>query len=169
MSEIFILDTSAIIGGFRPSPEHRSYTVQEVIDEVKDERSRLLADLELSQNLKILEPSSESLRKVISRSKETGDYIRVSSTDTKVISLALDFKKKGGEPIIVSDDYDVQNLSRDLQIIFQPLVERGIQEVFTWKIVCKACGKEFASDYGKEECNRCGSKISKVVSSRERI
>ncbi|MFQ5974707.1 MAG: NOB1 family endonuclease [Candidatus Hydrothermarchaeales archaeon] len=169
MSEIFILDTSAIIGGFRPSPKHQNYTIQEVVDEVKDDRSRLLLDLDLGHSLKILKPSSESLRQVISRSKETGDYMHVSSTDFKVISLALDFKKKEEEPIVVSDDYDVQNLSRDLSIIFQPMLERGIKEVFTWKIVCKACGKEFSLDYDNEECNICGSKISKIVSSKERI
>ncbi len=169
MSMIYILDTSAIIGGFRPTSGHQSYTVQEVIDEVKDERSRLLLDLELGQNLKILEPSNESLKTAISRSKETGDFMHVSNTDIKVISLALDFKEKGEEPIIVSDDYDIQNLLRDLQISFQPLMERGIKEIFTWKRICKACGKEFSPDYDEEECDICGSKISKVVSSRERV
>lgn len=169
MSMIYILDTSAIIGGFRPTSGHQSYTIQEVIDEVKDERSRLLLDLELGQNLKILEPSNESLKRAISRSKETGDFMHVSKTDIKVISLALDFKEKGEEPIIVSDDYDIQNLLRDLQISFQPLLERGIKEIFTWKQICKACGKEFSLDYDEEECDICGSKIFKVVSSRERV
>ena len=169
MSLIFVLDTSAIIGGFRPDPEDIGYTVSAVISEVKDRDSRLLLELELMENVKIGEPSSYSIKTVTERSKETGDFMHLSPTDLMIVSLAHDFKIKGDDPIIVTDDYDIQNLSRDLSIIFKSLQTRGIRESFIWRIVCKACHKMYDSDYEKTTCECCGSELSKIVTSKEHL
>lgn len=163
------MDTSAFIGGFRPSPEYKNYTTQGVFDEVKDSGTKLKAELYVEGGVTILEPSSESMREVENVSRKTGDYVSMSETDLKVLALALDVKKRGDEAVIVTDDYQIQNLSNELEIPFLPVIEVGIKEAFEWKVICRGCNKEFPAEYNKTECDVCGSRVKKIVSSKRRL
>lgn len=89
-----ILDSAPIINGTLDRQLATSfYTVQEVLNEISDKRSKeFLTNLHL--DLQILKPSPVSLGEIIEFSKATGDFPSLSLTDIKVMALTLDLAKK---------------------------------------------------------------------------
>ncbi len=164
MEKCIILDASAFISGFQPQlVEQGCYTVPEVIGEIKDENTKLVAELCLKDgNVHLMTPSEKAIEEVRAFSETTGEIGLLSDTDIRLLSLALDFKKKGSAPVIITDDYDIQNVAARLEIEYSPLVERGIKELFKWRNVCRGCGKDFPPETtGK--CDVCGSWLKRKV------
>ncbi|MBI5253762.1 MAG: ribonuclease VapC [Euryarchaeota archaeon] len=156
-----ILDASALLSGFQPGNE--CYTVREVIDEVREKNARLRISLSLEEgSLKLVEPGEENLLEIKKAALESGDIAKLSDTDIKLLSIALDFKKKRAEPVIVTDDYNIQNLASRLGMKFSPTTEAGIKKILTWKKICKGCGKKFPIEY-QGSCDVCGTKVSKIA------
>lgn len=154
-----VLDTSAFIAGFGPDS---SYTVKEVIGEIKNRELKLKVELFLDDgSLKLVEPSGESLARTKKTAKKSGDISALSDTDLKVIALAWGLKQEGSEVAIMTDDYGIQNVASILNITFVPAAEMGIKKVIIWKHVCSACKKRFPADF-EGECTVCGSKLRKV-------
>lgn len=169
MKKIIVLDTSAFIGGFQPQiSKEECYTVQEVVEEIKDREAKLIVDLCLEEGrIKIVKPSKASITEVKALSKETGDSALLSEADIKIISLALYLKKEGYNPVIMTDDYDIQNLVTTLGIGFVPIVEGKIKKVLRWKNICKGCGKIFPIECREEKCDVCGSMLKKIAVKKE--
>ncbi len=142
----WVLDTGAILN--LPSPPTPAVTVAEVVEEVKEPKKRALLESLLGEEIKLMEPSKESIEQVKKVCKETGD--RLSETDVKILALALDV---GG--VLYTDDFAVQNVARHLGIPFVG-VER-IRERRRWKKVCPVCGREYP--WETKVCPRCGVKL----------
>jgi hypothetical protein len=68
------------------------YTVQGVLDEIKDSKSKHVLQT-LPFELIVLEPSTESLRAVSAFARQTGDYPALSSIDVKVLALQYELGK----------------------------------------------------------------------------
>jgi len=167
MEKCIVLDASALISGFQPQlVDQKCYTVPEIIEEIKDGQAKLVAELCLGErSVNLLQPSEETVNEVRSFSESTGEIGLLSEPDIKLISLALEFKRKGRVPVIVTDDYDIQNVAARLGIEYSPLAERGIKEVFEWRNVCVGCGRDFPPETtGK--CNVCGSRLRKKVTKK---
>ncbi|EGG19020.1 hypothetical protein DFA_02263 [Cavenderia fasciculata] len=83
-----VIDTNAIIQATRfDSLARVLWTIEEVIDEVKDKRSvDFLASL--PYEIKTKEPTPQSVKAVLEFSKLTGDYPSLSAVDLKVLALA---------------------------------------------------------------------------------
>lgn len=155
-----ILDTSALLSGFRPGNE--CYTVQEVIDEVREKNAKLRISLSLEEgSLKLIEPEEENLLEIKKAALESGDIAKLSDTDIKLLSIALHFKKKRSKPVIVTDDYNIQNVASRLGMDFSPTTEAGIKKILTWKKICRGCGKRFPIEY-RGNCDVCGTRVSKI-------
>ena len=154
---VYVLDTSAVIAGFVPGIiDVRQVTVQNVLDEVKDLCSKLELETAVGAGkISVVEPSKEALMEVRKKIGQTGD--RVSNTDIKLIALSLDMLRAGGMPKLVTDDYAIQNLASIFNIPFKRVVMPGITEVFTWQIICPACGKKYSVEFTK--CEICGSEL----------
>ena len=151
-----VLDTIAFIAGM--SMEGECYTVNEVLEELKSEDAKLKASLALSQgDLKVREPDDKYINEVIKASKKTGDILNLSQTDIKLLALAMELKG-----IIITDDYDMQNLAKVLEIEYKQVAELGIRKIFQWKNICKGCGKIFPLEY-KGRCDVCGSELKKIA------
>lgn len=127
-------------------------TVLEVAEELKSLDAKIEFD-RLQHAISIIEPEKEFVAKVEAIVKKTND--KVSQTDKKVVALALHFKSKKKEVVLVSDDYSVQNLAKTLGIQIKPLSQKGIKQTLEWKRKCKACGREILGN--AEECAICGS------------
>ena len=88
-----VVDSGAIIkhSGFSTlhNASERYFTTQGVYDEIRDGKSREHLD-NLPFDLKIREPTSEGLTKVIEFSKKTGDYASLSIVDLQVLALLYD-------------------------------------------------------------------------------
>jgi len=142
--------------------EFESYSVPEVTDELRQQTgpSYRLAISSSSGKLRIQTPSSPSLTEVLERARVLGDKVVLSKADIGVIALALDLSREGKSPIIVSDDYAVQNVADALNLVYQSLATYGIRQRFNWVYYCPACFRRYATgDF--EVCQVCGTKLKR--------
>lgn len=157
----FVLDASAFINGFNLEFSN-NYTAPEITEEVKDFESKLMLDMAIDDGRLIIQDVDERymeyLDKIIS---ESGDSLRLSVPDKKLIGLALMLNDENKEIKVITDDYTIQNTLKILNIPFSGVLTSGIKEVYNWKKVCEGCKKEFDEDYPFDDCDICGSKIFK--------
>ena len=100
----------------------------------------------------------ESVEEIISKS---GDVLRLSVPDKKLISLAYMKFREGENVKVISDDYTIQNTLRIMDIPYSGIITDGIKGIYNWKKVCEGCKKEYDEDYPFDDCEICGSKIFK--------
>ena len=99
-----------------------------------------------------------SVNDVISMS---GDILRLSSPDIKLISLACMLRDEGKNVKVISDDYTIQNTLKIMEIPYSGVMTEGIKGIYNWKKVCEGCKKEYDDDYPFDDCEICGSRIFK--------
>jgi len=158
-----VLDTSALIMGLDPSGlDFDCYSVPEVTEELRQQTGpsfRLHASTS-SGKLKIQSPTKTSLTDVSDKAKTLGDKLVLSPTDTAVIALALDLLKQGENPVIVSDDYAVQNVAEELSLTYQSLATLGIREKYNWVYYCPACFRQYPTG-ATQDCTVCGTRLKR--------
>jgi len=147
--KVFIVDAGAI---FFRKIHGQCITVPEVINEVKDDNSKLYFSV---VDVKVKEPSKENVELVKKMAKSTGDIHKLSDTDIKLIALAIEELKNGKDVTILTDDYSIQNLSKNIGIKVESVVKRGIVETFRWIKICKGCGRPLNNK--TNICPVCGS------------
>ena len=146
MEIIYILDASAFINGFQ----------------LDSKNNFLKFDAALAENRLTIQdvPAEyvESVEEIISKS---GDVLRLSVPDKKLISLAYMKFREGENVKVISDDYTIQNTLRIMDIPYSGIITDGIKGIYNWKKVCEGCKKEYDEDYPFDDCEICGSKIFK--------
>lgn len=161
MEVCYVLDASAFINGFKIT-ENNNYTVPEITAELKDFESRLTFDMAIDEGkLNVQDVPSQYVNSVNEIISESGDILRLSIPDKKLISLAYMLVEKGFNVKVISDDYTIQNTLKIMGIPFSGIITDGIKEIYNWKKVCQGCKKEFDEDYPFDDCEICGSKIFK--------
>lgn len=151
----FIVDSTAIIHHFLLTNElgTKDYLIipESLENELKSiEAKSALTILEAEGRLIPAKPSSESLEKIITVAKKSGDYSALSKIDLHVLALSLDYPGS----VIYSDDNAVQNVSAFLGFKVQPLHFRiKHKREYYWK--CTVCGSISYQD--NETCIDCGS------------
>lgn len=161
MEICYILDASAFINGFQID-SNNNFTVPEITAEIKDFESRLVFDSAIEDGkLFIYDVPPKCIQDISKIISESGDILRLSLPDTKLIALAYMFSKEGRNVKVISDDYTIQNTLKILDIPFSGILTEGIKEIYNWKKVCEGCKKEFDDDYPFDDCEVCGSKIFK--------
>jgi endoribonuclease Nob1 len=149
------LDASAFYAGIPfLSSFGKYYTSQAVFDEVKHIRKSqgAIEALREAGSLQVIDPDSESIDKVKTAAKKTGDYARLSHADLSIIALALQLKIA-----LVTDDYSAANVATTLKISVKSTSSKGIREIRKWVSYCSACGKAFGP--AAIECRLCGNKL----------
>jgi len=161
-TKAYILDTSAILSG-KPInfDDIEIFTTTGVTKEINPGKDYLLFQVLLEKKLKIYTPSKDSIEKVNNTSLKTGDLTRLSAVDKKILALALDVKKEGKKPVIVTDDYSIQNIANTLKIEYVGINQQGITKKFKWIYQCKGCGKKFKENI--QVCPICGDKTKNIV------
>ncbi len=161
MEVCYVLDASAFINGFKIT-ENNNFTVPEITAELKDFESRLTFDMAIDEGkLNVQDVPSQYVNSVNEIISESGDILRLSIPDKKLISLAYMLVEKGFNVKVISDDYTIQNTLKIMGIPFSGIITDGIKEIYNWKKVCQGCKKEFDEDYPFDDCEICGSKIFK--------
>jgi UPF0271 protein len=167
-TKIFILDTSAVLSG-KPIDlgNSKMLTVMDISNEIKpggrDYRSFQFL---MEQGLALQSPTKESVDKVKDTSNKTGDVNRLSKIDIDILALALDIgKREGNEPIILTDDYSIQNVANFLNIKFETINQSGITKKFKWGCRCRGCGKKFKENI--KICPICGADTKTVISNKK--
>ena len=161
MEICYVLDASAFINGFQITSKN-NFTVPEITAEIKDFETRLKFDSIVNEGLLIIRdvPTKyiNSVNEIISSS---GDILRLSSPDIKLISLAYMLSQNGENVKVITDDYTIQNTLKIMKIPYSGIITEGIKGIYNWKKVCEGCKKEFADDYPFDDCEICGSRIFK--------
>ena len=161
MKTCYVLDASAFINGFQLTT-NENFTVPEITEEIKDFESRLKFDSAINEGLVVIQDVDEEcsicVNNIIS---ESGDILRLSLPDRKLIALAYKFSQEGKNVMVISDDYTIQNTLKIMNIPFSGIITEGIKEIYNWKKICEGCKKEFDEDYPFDDCEICGSKIFK--------
>ena len=152
-----IIDASAFYAGIPFSSSNEFYTTSLIFDEIKHiKKNHDAIDILLATNrLKIQDPSSEFIDIAIEESKKTGDFNQLSKQDVSLIALCLQLK---GE--LITDDFAISNLAKNLDIKVSPLMTSGIKDVGIWILYCPGCRKNFNSG---SECPSCGSILKRKL------
>jgi UPF0271 protein len=170
--KVAVLDTSAFIAGFDPfSLEVEEYTVPMVKEEIP-ESSMLevrFETAEASGRLKVKVPNEEFLKRVKASATSVGDKFFLSETDLQLLALALQLKIDGHSPVIVTDDYSIQNVADQMGVGFASLATFGIRLRLTWMRYCPACHREYPADSKAKTCKVCGTKLKRKPSRRSRL
>ena len=152
-----ILDASAFYAGvpFRSSSD--CYTTLLVYDEIKHIKKNhdALGALLETNRLKIREPDDQSTSTATKAAKDTGDFQQLSKQDISIIALCIEMK---GE--IISDDFAISNVARNLGLKISPVMTTGIKDVGKWAHYCPGCRTNHSS--GKE-CPMCGTPLKRKL------
>jgi UPF0271 protein len=163
-SRIIVLDTSAFLAGFDPfSFNHDLVTVPRVQDEIHKNsmvKTRFEAAIE-SGKLKLRLPSEKFSQKINKIACKVGDAFKLSETDMQLLALALQLRTEGAVPLVVSDDYSIQNVVKQMEIDFEALSTFGIKRLLQWITYCPACHKQYATESKSKYCLVCGTKLKR--------
>jgi UPF0271 protein len=166
-----VLDTSAILGGFAV---HMSdtllFTTSEVLNELQKGKVESSSQVPLinEASVRILAPSEASIRSINEAVDAAGEE-SLSGTDKSLLALALDLKNSGNAPVLVTDDYALQNSAEIIGISFQPYVEKGIIHRYKWRLVCPGCFREYKFSERTQSCPVCGTKLKRRVSASQNV
>ena len=167
-----VLDTSAFIAGFDPMtvPE-KQYTVPEVKNELNAGSMSWMRFNAAVENgkLMILNPKDSFFQEILEASKKVGDMRYLSEADLRVLALALELKNSGLNPLIVTDDYSIQNVANKIGVDFTSLMTFGIKFRFKWILYCPACYRKYPPDYKPKDCEVCGTELKRKPKKKTRL
>jgi UPF0271 protein len=161
---VMVLDTSAFISGFDPfSVNEEQYTAPMVGQEIMGDsmpwlRFKIAVE---SRKLKVKSPQKTFLSQIKKSANTIGDAFFLSETDFQILALALQLKAQGYSPLIVTDDYSIQNVADQLNLEFASLATLGIRFRLQWIRYCPACHRRYPADYKSRKCEICGTELKR--------
>jgi len=161
---VLILDTSAFVAGFDPfMTGEEQYTVPLVKDEILGKSMPAVRFDAAIQNVrvKVKIPVAEFSDKAKAYADQVGDTAFLSKTDHQILALALELKSQGLSPIIVTDDYSMQNVANQMNIEFASLATFGIRRRLQWVRYCPACHRRYPADHKTKTCEVCGTELKR--------
>jgi len=150
-----VLDSSAFYAGIPFSSNEPSYITSLVyneIDHIKKDHDAVQILIE-TKRLTINEPEEKFVTTSIDAAKKSGDFSNLSDEDISTIALSLQL---GAE--LVTDDFTISNVAKNLNIKVIPLMTSGIKNVIIWKYYCPGCKTNFSK---VTECPRCGNRLKR--------
>ena len=154
--QFLVLDTTAFYAGVPyTNTSENLVTTPDVISEVSNERTRTLIAL---SKINVLQADPQHYKKVKDAARFTGDN-GLSKADLSVLALCLSLSAEGSEPVLLSDDFAVENVASRLGIKARPLMTGGIKTAAEWIFFCPACGKIYTKQ--RPDCLVCGTKLEK--------
>lgn len=159
-----ILDTSAFLVGYDPfSTSEEQFTVPNVKEEIVESSMPWVRFKTAVENgrLKIRKPAEASLHMVKASATSLGDAFFLSETDMQILALASELKSMGYRPLIITDDYSIQNVASQMGIEFASLATFGIRRRLQWVRYCPACHKKYPADYKYNKCGICGTELKR--------
>ena len=114
-----------------------------------------------NRKLTVRKPRNSFLQEINEASRKVGDVRYLSEADLQVLALALELKRAGLHPFIVTDDYSIQNVANQIGVNFTSLMTYGIRFRFNWLLYCPACYRKYPSDYKFKSCEVCGTKLKR--------
>ena len=113
--------------------------------------------------LEIHTPTSDTMKEIEETTRKTGDNQALSQTDKEVLAIALELQRNGQSPILVTDDYAIQNTAQLLGIRYIHLTTFGIRYRFKWIMYCPACKRKYPPNTNTTVCLVCGTQLKRRV------
>jgi len=150
-----VLDSSAFYAGIPFSSSEPSVTTSHVYNEIKHIKKdhdavQILIE---TRRLKISDPEHKFIITVNNAAKKSGDFPNLSQEDVSIIALSLQLNAE-----LITDDFAVSNVAKNLNIKVIPLMTSGIKNVVIWKYYCPGCKTNFSK---VTECPRCGNRLKR--------
>ena len=157
-----ILDTSAFIHGYGVNFREKYYTVPSVKKEIRSEINKLKYENSIKSGyLKELTPDIKHINKINNFVINEGEAGALSLTDIHILALAQQLKSNGISPIVVTDDYSIQNILSILDIRHKSLTTKGINRKVRWLIYCPGCRRNYQEFTSDKKCPICGTELSR--------
>ena len=152
-----ILDASAFYAGIPFGSSSDCYTTTIVYNEIKHikKNHEVLETLLETNRLKIKDPDEESTKAAIRASKDTGDYQQLTKQDLSIIALGIGLKGQ-----IITDDFAISNVAKNLGLKISPIMTLGIKDVGKWIHYCPGCRSNHESG---TECSKCGTLLKRKL------
>lgn len=163
-SAVLILDSSAFINLKELLQlDYTFYSVYGIESELKSSDAKLIYDLALlNDRLNLVTPSQKSVKYIEKISRKTGDFQELSDIDILIIALSWEIKSENQYiPIVLTEDYSIQNVLTILEIKFKSIIEKGISNLIIWENYCPHCGKIYDIDPNLKRCLICDIKLKK--------
>jgi len=150
-----VLDSSAFYAGIPFSSNEPSYTTSLVyseIEHIKKDHDAIQILIE-TKRLMICDPEHQFVITATNTAKKSGDIPNLSNEDISTIALSLQLNAE-----LVTDDFAISNVAKNLGIKVIPVMTNGIKKVVTWKYYCPGCKINFSKI---TECPRCGNRLKR--------
>ena len=150
-----VLDSTAFYAGIPFSSNEPSYTTSLVYDEIehiKKDHDAIQILIE-TKRLMICDPEHQFVITANNAAKKSGDIHNLSDEDISTIALSLQLNAE-----LVTDDFAVSNVAKNLGIKVIPVMTNGIKNIITWKYYCPGCKTNFSKI---TECPRCGNRLKR--------
>ena len=156
-----VLDSSAFYAGIPFSSNEPSYITSLIyneIEHIKKDHDAVQILIE-TKRLMIYDPEHRFIIAANNAAKKSGDFPNLSDEDISTIALSLQLRAGGVE--LVTDDFAISNVAKNLSIKVIPVMTSGIKNVITWKYYCPGCKTNFSKI---TECPRCGNRLKRTPS-----
>ena len=150
-----VLDSTAFYAGIPFSSNEPNYTTSLVyneIEHIKKDHDAVQILIE-TKRLMICDPEHQFIITANNTAKKSGDIPNLSDEDISIIALSLQLKAE-----LVTDDFAISNVAKNLGIKVIPVMTNGIKNVITWKYYCPGCKTNFSKI---TECPRCGNRLKR--------
>jgi len=150
-----VLDSSAFYAGIPFSSNEPSYITSLIyneIEHIKKDHDAIQILIE-TKRLMIRDPEHRFIITVNDAAKKSGDFPNLSHEDISAISLSLQLEAE-----LVTDDFTISNVAKNLNIKVIPVMTSGIKNVVIWKYYCQGCKTNFSK---VKECPRCGNRLKR--------
>jgi len=137
------------------------YTTSLAVSEVRDleNRQALLEAIDVGI-INITDPEKRYINTILLEAKNTGSLSKLSTTDIHIAALALMLRERYSNVIVITDDYELQNLLLNIKISFKPLKTSGITCFIKYTVYCPICYYT-PSNPGETTCPFCGAKLTR--------
>mgnify|MGYP001330468210 CR=1 FL=1 len=155
-----VLDSSAFYAGIPFSSNEPSYITSLVyneIEHIKKDHDAVQILIE-TKRLTIFEPEQQFTLAVNNAAKKSGDFPNLSEEDISTIALSLQLQAE-----LVTDDFAVSNVAKNLNIKVIPVMTNGIKNIITWVYYCPGCKTNFSNTI---ECPNCGNTLKRKPSKK---
>jgi len=153
-----VLDSTAFYAGIPFSSNEPNYTTSLVyneIEHIKKDHDAIQILIE-TKRLMIRDPEHQFVITANNTAKKSGDIPNLSDEDISTIALSLQLNAE-----LVTDDFAISNVAKNLGIKVIPVMTNGIKNVITWKYYCPGCKTNFSKI---TECPRCGNRLKRKPS-----